>query len=138
VLYSGREQRHVTHDRPNIGDRARVKRNDSCAPQSKSQEGAAMPKVHLALSSEQLATAQYELLSYRRHDNPTCAVLCSADGEPYVVLQINQQLYGMRQDGTLWSTITDDVGMVALDDAPPRLGSGHRRIGPFERERTAP
>lgn len=94
-----------------------------------------MPEVHLLLSEEQLATAKFELLSYQRHDNPTCGCLFSDDGEPYILVQANQQIYAMRGDGTLWSTIIDDVGLIAVDTPSPRPGSGHRRIGPLEKAR---
>ena len=95
-----------------------------------------MSEMHLSLSEDQRATARYELLSYRRHDNPTCGCLFSPDGELFILISANQQIVAMRSDGTLWPTVVDDVGLIAVDSPSPRPGSGHRRIGRFEKART--
>jgi hypothetical protein len=93
-----------------------------------------MAKVrNLTLSANMAEYARAELQAWRHNEPLTCAVL-KFNNRPYVVLHTNSGVVAMDENGVCWTTQILD-GLIALDDPPPKMGSGHRRI---ERERIAP
>ena len=83
-----------------------------------------MARVRLNLSDDQLARAKFELLSFTRGETVSCACL-RASGKPYIVFQTNQKIYAMDENAEFWTVQLDDIGLIALDEPPLRLGSGH-------------
>jgi hypothetical protein len=83
-----------------------------------------MPEVrHFKPSPDVVAYVRDELLAWRRDEPVTCAIL-KHNGRPYVVLQTNSGVVAVGEDGICWATQILD-GLIAYDDPPPPVGSGH-------------
>jgi hypothetical protein len=84
-------------------------------------------EFRISLSDDALARAKYELLSFKRGEAVSCACQRCRRQAPHDFP--NQgPIYAMDENAEFWTVQLDDIGLIALDEPPPRParpGSGH-------------